>query len=144
MSWSTEAFDTSTSVLGNTSSSSLQNMSLLLREYFDRESRAPSPAPNKVESMWFSKPPKLQDHDVDVLNVFLNLFYRHIPKTFTLFETSRITDQNKSYYTLALAAVGGLFCSVNGSFEIVKVMYNDSRRLLLASVSFTVRHIRHH
>ncbi|KAH8688649.1 hypothetical protein BGW36DRAFT_442920 [Talaromyces proteolyticus] len=121
VSWGTEAFDTSISVLGNTSSSSLQNMSLLLGEYFDRESGAPSPAYNKVESMWFSKPPKLQDHDVDVLNVFLNLFYRHMPKTFPLFEMSRITNQNKSYYILALDAVGGLFCSVNGSFEIVKV-----------------------
>jgi hypothetical protein len=123
------------------SSSSLQNMSLQLQEYFDRKSRAPSPAPGTRRSMWFSALPRLQDHDVDVVNIFLNLFYRHIPKTFTIFGGTKITDRNRPDYILALAAVGGLFCSVNGSFEIAKPMYNDSRRLLLASVCFVVQHV---
>ncbi|EXJ75898.1 uncharacterized protein A1O5_00406 [Cladophialophora psammophila CBS 110553] len=32
-----------------------------------------------------------------------------------------------------MAAVGGLFCAVSGSSEVSKSMYNDARRLVLAS-----------
>jgi hypothetical protein len=105
-----------------------------MQEYFDRKSRAPSPTLNKANVMWYSSPPNIEDHDPDVVNIFLNLFHKHIPETFPLFEEVTIGQKIRAEYYIAMAATGGLFCSVPGSFEVAKSMYNDARRLLLASV----------
>lgn len=84
--------------------------------------------------MWYSAPPNLEDHDNDVVNVFLNLFHKHIPETFPLFDEAAVSQKRRAEYCLAMAATGGLFCSVPGSFEVARSMYNDARRLLLAYV----------
>ena len=85
--------------------------------------------------MWHSAPASLADHDLEIVNMFLNLFSRNVPRCFRLFQDSVFTADTRQEFILAAAAVGGLHCSVNGSFEFSKAMYNDSRRLLLASVS---------
>lgn len=107
-----------------------------MQEYFDRKSRAPSPTLNKANVMWYSAPPILEDHDKEVVNVFLNLFHDHIPETFPLFNDSTVNQNTRVEHCLAMAATGGLFCSVPGSFEVAKSMYNDARRLLFAYVCF--------
>ena len=85
--------------------------------------------------MWYSAPPNLNDHDRDIIRVFQKIFRRHISKTFSLFEDTATTNgKNRAAYILAMAATGGLFCTVPGSAEVAKSMYNDARRLLLASV----------
>ena len=106
----------------------------LMQEYFDRRSRATSPAPNKAASMWYSAPTSLWDQDLEVVNVFLNIFSRNVPKVFRLFQNLNITDETRPEYILAAAAVGGLYCTTAGNFDFSKVMYNDSRRLLFSSV----------
>lgn len=108
-----------------------------MQEYFDQKSRAPSPTRNKSNLMWYSAPPNLQDYDEDVFNVFINLFHKHIPETFPLFNeigaNQRVKDLHPEH-CLAMAATGALFCSVPGSFDVAKSMYNDARRILLAKV----------
>ena len=118
----------------HTLSTSLQETAGLIQEYFDRKSRAPSPALNKANAMWYSAPPILEDHDNDVVNVFLHVFNKHIPETFPVFVEACVGHDQRAEYCLAMAATGGLFCSVPGSFEVAKSMYNDARRLLLAYV----------
>jgi hypothetical protein len=116
-------------------SSNLNGYSHLMQEYFSQKSRAPSPSPNKAASMWYSAPACLLDHDLEIVNIFLNIFARNIPSYFTLFQDLSVTSDTRPEYTLAAAAVGGLYCTIAGSFELSKSMYNDSRRLLLSLVS---------
>lgn len=115
-------------------SASTQNYSQLMQGYFDQRSRATCPSPNKAASMWYSAPACLWDHDLEILNVFLNLFARNVPRFFRLFNDLSVTSQTRPDYVLAAAAIGGLYCTTTGSFEFSKAMYNDSRRMLLASV----------
>lgn len=109
-----------------------------MQSYFEDKSRPPSPSLNKASKLWYSRPPNFEDLDKDILAIFLGLFRRHIPGTFTLFEDIS-TDFNATSVecVLAMAALGGTFCSVHGSAEISRSIYNDARRLLLASVCST-------
>ena len=118
-------------------SSSLQQYSLCIQEYFDRKPRTTSPGPplNKAATMWYSAPASLADHDPEIVNVFLNIFSRNIPKSFRIFHGPIMTSQQRPEVTLAAAALGGLYCTVEGSFDFTRAMQNDSRRLLLARVS---------
>ncbi|GAM86923.1 hypothetical protein ANO11243_049440 [Dothideomycetidae sp. 11243] len=104
-------------------------------EYFHQRSHPPSPSLDKASKMWYSAPPNLDDYDHDILHVFISLFHGHIPKTFATFRENLQEGKTRAEYTLAMAATGGLFCSVPGSAEVAKTMYHDSRRLLLAFVS---------
>jgi hypothetical protein len=106
-----------------------------MQDYFDRKSRAPSPSLNKVSRMWYSAPPDLTNHNKDIVKIFLSLFRKHIPSTFPLFTDTVRSQKNQVAYTLAMAATGGMFCKVAGSTAVAKSMYNDARRLLLASFS---------
>ncbi|KAJ9603047.1 hypothetical protein H2200_012342 [Cladophialophora chaetospira] len=135
LSWSEGPFD-ATFLMPDYSASSVsqQRITGMMQEYFDRKSRKSSPsAPDKAGAMWYSAPPNLDDHDNDVLNVFINLFHKHVSETFTLFKEIRVPRRTRPEFILAMAATGGLFCSVPGSADVAKSMYNDSRRLLLAS-----------
>ncbi|KIW62192.1 hypothetical protein PV04_10390 [Phialophora macrospora] len=135
LSWSEGQFDTTFLMPDySASSASQQRITGMMQDYFDRKSRKSSPsAPDKASVMWYSAPPNLDDHDKDVLNVFVNLFHKHVSETFTLFKEIDVPRKTRPEFTLAMAATGGLFCSVAGSADVAKSMYNDSRRLLLAS-----------
>lgn len=132
--WSDGNFDVNDLIPVEQMTSSEQNMTKLMQDYFDGKSRAPSPTLDKSKAMWYSEAPDLKNHDTDVLNVFLNLFHKHIPETFPLFAGTTVNAGSKPEYYLVMAAIGGLFCSVPGSHEVAKSMYNDARRLLLATV----------
>lgn len=116
------------------SSSSFQSMAIIVRDYFDRKYPS-TPIPNKTSTTEYSAPANIYNHDPDIINVFLNLFNRYIPQTFPIFDGVKVTRLTRPEYCLAVAAVGGLFCSVKGYFEITRAMYNDSRKLLLGFVS---------
>ncbi len=113
----------------------MQDLTASMQQYFDSKSRPPSPSLDKASKLWYSAPPNLKDHNEDVVRVFLSIFRRHIPHTFTLFEDTTVVQKDQAAYTLAMAATGGLFCTVSGSADVTKSMYNDARRLLLASVN---------
>ncbi|KAH8696269.1 hypothetical protein BGW36DRAFT_408196 [Talaromyces proteolyticus] len=130
---SEEIFHSTSPISNHVFSLSMQHLTATMQEYFDRKSRAPSPSLNKASKMWYSAPPNMDDHNKDIVMVFLSIFQRHIPETFPLFKESTLGRQNLAAFTLAMAATGGLFCTVPGSAEVAKAMYNDARRLLLAS-----------
>lgn len=107
-----------------------------MQAYFEAKSRPPSPSLyEEGTKKWYSAPPDLQRYPTDILVVFLRLFERHIPRTFTVFRYPLVTWRNHSVeYILAMAALGGLFSIVSGK-EVAKSMYNDARRLHLAAFS---------
>lgn len=84
--------------------------------------------------MWYSGRPNSSVYPPEILRVFLGLFRKHIPSTFALF--AQPETHFASYYTLAAAALGGLFSSVSGSRLVANSLYNDARRLLAEQVSW--------
>ena len=106
----------------------------LMQSHFQRRSRAPSPTAGEATQMWYSKQPRLQIYDKDIVNVFLNLGRRHLATTFAVFANFEADAGTSEELCLVMAAVGGLFCEVPGSTKIAKSLYNDSRRILLESV----------
>lgn len=92
---------------------------------------------NSVIWAWHANQTNLSDHDPDILNVFLNIFRRNVSCTLPLFQDISTDLSIRADVILAMAAVGGLYCHIRGSFELSKAMYNDSRRRLLAAVRFS-------
>lgn len=136
LTWNEYSFEPFPPATSQISCSSMQKLSTTMQEYFDRKSRESSPILNKASKMWYSAPPDMDRYNRDIVRVFLRIFRKNIPKTFPLFENPNHSQQNRAAYTLAMAATGGLFCTVSGSAEVAKSMYNDARRLALASVRY--------
>ena len=90
--------------------------------------------------MWYSAPPDGDSYHNDIIKIFLGLFQKHIPETFGILRED-LTDPQRhtTQYILAMAAVGGLYCTVTGSSDVAKSMYNDARRLQFASVGSLFR-----
>ncbi|KAJ9608016.1 hypothetical protein H2200_007004 [Cladophialophora chaetospira] len=131
--WSNVFLDPNPPSLTSDIPSPMEDLTMSMQEYFEAKSRAPSPS-LKANKFWYGATPTLNDHNEDIVRVFSRTFRKHIPQTFTLFKEPTVSGKGRDAYTLALAAVGGLFCDVPGSSEVSKSMYNDARRLLLASV----------
>ncbi|KAK5064917.1 hypothetical protein LTR84_000751 [Exophiala bonariae] len=106
----------------------------MIRDFFQRRSRAPTPTRQESKHMWhqwYSAPPHLQIYDEEVINVLLNLAKTHISSTFSLFSDFETTPDMKEELCLAMAAVGGLFCTVSESAKVAKKLHNDARRMQL-------------
>ncbi|KAH8815294.1 hypothetical protein F5884DRAFT_172896 [Xylogone sp. PMI_703] len=113
------------------SSSSVDNAVDIMKDYIQRRSRAPSPSREEQKRSWYSVPPQLDIYDKDVVNVLLNLARTHISSTFTIFNDFEVNHNTRVELYLAMAAVGGLYCTAHASIKVAKKLYNDSRRLLL-------------
>lgn len=96
-------------------------------------SRASSPRRLQEQPRWLLDPPSRR-HDPEIVNVFLNLFAIHVATTFTTFQDFHIAENTPASLILAMAAVGGLFCKIDGSFRIARAMHNDARRIMLTRV----------
>lgn len=134
--WGDGLLDSTSPVSEHLFSTTLQSLTATMQDYFDRKSRAPSPSVNRVSRMWYSAPPNLADHNKDIVKIFLSLFRKHVPRTIPIFRSAIFRQKDRAAYTLAMAATGGMFCKLPGSATVAKSMYNDARRLLLASVRF--------
>lgn len=77
----------------------------------------------------------IQHHDSEIVNYFLNLFKIGLVPAFPTFETFQVTESTLADLILAIAAVGGLLSTIEGSFKIARSMYADARRLLFNRVS---------
>lgn len=109
----------------------------MMRDFFQRRSRAPSPTRQESKQLWhqwYSAPPNLQIYDEEVINVLLNLAKTHLSSTFSLFSDFETTPKTKEELCLAMAAVGGLFCTVPESAKIAKKLNNDARRMQMEAV----------
>lgn len=106
----------------------------MIQDYHRLHSGVNTPVNGTRPQQWFSEPPSLQIYDNDIVDVFLNLATTCLSPTFRLFENFAISTNTRDELYLAMAAVGGLFSQVPGSFRVAKAMFHDARRLLLASV----------
>ena len=87
---------------------------------------------------WFSDPPRPELYDIEVMNIFIHLAITHLESTFRMLSGFVITDQTQTELHLAMAAVGGLYCHVPGSYKVAKALYHDARRLFFASTTQTL------
>ncbi|KAJ4154904.1 hypothetical protein LMH87_000175 [Akanthomyces muscarius] len=117
---------------------SSSNLTPLVKDYFLRKARISTLTLDQPECMWYSSQPPRTSPDEFTTNIFLNIFRRHIPPTFALFEELDPSGAANSSYCMAMAAVGGLFCSTQGSYNVARSLYNDSRRILLTRVNCTL------
>ncbi|OQV05163.1 Zinc-finger double domain-containing protein [Cladophialophora immunda] len=102
----------------------------IMVEFFQRRSRASSPTKDAKRS-WYSLPPRLQMYDDEVINVLLNLGRAHVSTTFRIFSNFEATQETSQQLCLAMAAIGALFSTAEGSSTVAKSLYNDARRLQL-------------
>jgi len=85
--------------------------------------------------MWYSRMPDHTHYKKEVMEVFLRLSTKHIPYSLHPFYRRHSSEHKRpAMYVLAVAAVGGLFCSVSGTSTVARSMCNDARRLVLAAV----------
>ncbi|CRG82906.1 hypothetical protein PISL3812_00253 [Talaromyces islandicus] len=103
----------------------------IMIDHFQRRSRASSPTKHGSERLWYSSAPLLHIYDKAVINVLLNIARRHLASTFPLYAGFQANEDTSHELCLAMAAVGGLFASVDGSANVAKALYNDARRIHL-------------
>lgn len=99
-------------------------------------SRPPSPTAQIEHEEWIRRLGSIQHtrYDPDVVDVFLNLFRIHVVPTFRCFEELFTTDTTPEGLGIAMAGVGGLYCSTPGAVKVAKSMYNSIRIKLLSKV----------
>ncbi|KAL6797934.1 hypothetical protein J3E68DRAFT_398688 [Trichoderma sp. SZMC 28012] len=105
----------------------------MIRKYFNRRYSASdlNEMDEAFGQVWTSELPSLAIYDTQVLDVFIGLALKHLLATFDLFHEVSLDKNTDASYILALAAVGGLFSSVEGSFKLAMAIYNHSRKLVL-------------
>ncbi|KAI0105868.1 hypothetical protein F4814DRAFT_77179 [Daldinia grandis] len=102
----------------------------IMKDHFQRRSRGTSPSREEQRRSWYSAPPQLYVYDKDVLNILLNVSRTHISSTFAIFSDFEANYDTPVELCLAMAAVGGLYCTAYASMKVAKMLFNDSRRLL--------------
>lgn len=108
----------------------------LMKDHFQRKSRAAAPSSGPTQYSWFSAPPQFKSYDNEVINAFLNNAKRHVATTFPVLAPFEATYSTAEEIVLAMAAVGAVFCNVAGSERVAKACYNDARRIAFAKVTF--------
>ncbi|KAK4950245.1 hypothetical protein LTR10_011224 [Elasticomyces elasticus] len=81
---------------------------------------------------WCSSAPDPYMYDLDVLDIWISIAVERIGPTFLVFNDFRVDESTGDTLYIAMAAVGGVYCAVENSFQLAKVMFNDARRLALA------------
>ena len=109
----------------------MENAVDMMKDHIGRRSRAPSPRRVKQTRSWYSAPPGLYMYDQDTINILLNLSRNHISTTFAVFSDFEANHDTRTELCLAMAAVGGLYCTAHAGTEVAKMLFNDARRLLL-------------
>ena len=108
----------------------------MMKEHFQRKSASVTTSINAdVDHSWFSAPPRLDVYDPQMINILLNLAKTNLAGTFTIFEDFRALQSTAEDLIVAMAAVGALYCDVEGSHKVAKACYNDARRITLAAVT---------
>jgi hypothetical protein len=106
-----------------------QAMSMIEEWMISQNHTLPSTSENLDSISWCSAPPDPRIYDLDVLNIWIDCAVRNLASTFVSFADFEVDE-----VYIAMAAIGGVYCEVRDSFQLAQVLYNDSRRLLLAKV----------
>jgi hypothetical protein len=99
-----------------------------------RFSRASSPHSRQDATRWLLTSPSMHKFDREIINCFLSIFMRQMAPTFTSFAGFSVDAGTTADKILAMAAVGGLFCTTNGSFSLARAMCSDARRMVSVHV----------
>ena len=101
-------------------------------------SRPESPQARSQHESWLANMKRLDSvppFDRVIINVFLGISQRHICEFFECFRDFCIEKDTPEELYLAMAAVGGLYCSQEGSTRIAHWLYQGARLKLLAKVA---------
>ncbi|KAK0287555.1 hypothetical protein LTR35_004030 [Friedmanniomyces endolithicus] len=90
---------------------------------------------------WCSTTPDPRMYDLDVLDIWVDIAVGCIGTMFPIFKEFQVDEGTTDALYVAMAAVGGVYCNVENSFHLAKVMFNDARRLALALSAQVVRHL---
>jgi hypothetical protein len=115
----------------------MSNAITMIRSYFQGKPGVPSPIASNSEHTWYSAPPCLRAYDTSTINVFLDLAATNLSRTFPSLLPLPELHKPSDDLVLAVAAVGALYCDVDGSEKLAKACYNDARRMLFAKVGFS-------
>lgn len=107
----------------------------MMKDHFQRKLLVASTFTKESQHGWFSAPPDLRMYDKDVINVLLNLAKKQLADAFPVFLPFEFFGGADAELVVAMAAVGALFCDVEGSHKIARACYNDARRIALAKVT---------
>jgi len=86
-------------------------------------------------SRWLASVPSITKFDRSIVNHFMTTFMKEVPHTLTSFANFSVQGSTTAAEVLAIAAVGGLYCTTSGSHIVAKAMCSDARRILLTRVS---------
>lgn len=103
----------------------------IMKNQLQRRSRASSPSQEAQQWSWYSIFPQLGVYDDVTVNILLNVSKRHLSTTFAVFSDFEADHNTRVELCLAMAAIGGLYCTTSGSAKVAKMLFNDSRRLML-------------
>ncbi|KAL1895711.1 hypothetical protein Sste5346_005183 [Sporothrix stenoceras] len=104
---------------------SMQHASLVLPVSYTRQSRTRKELPP-----WLHKVPStVHPHDPHIVRAFLEEFLVNMSYSFPTFQNFKVHGDTLPDLILAMAAVGGLFSKIDGSFRVAMSMYTDARRL---------------
>ncbi|CAK7204883.1 hypothetical protein SEUCBS139899_007645 [Sporothrix eucalyptigena] len=99
--------------------------SLILPASYTRQSRTRKELPP-----WLHKVPStVHPHDPHIVRAFVEEFLVNMSHTFPTFQNLNVHGDTLPDVILAMAAVGGLFSKIDGSFRVAMSMYTDARRL---------------
>jgi hypothetical protein len=91
---------------------------------------------SKLTPSWLGNlRPNIQFYDPEIVNYFINKFIQNITPMMPTFQDFGNTLDTLPDLILAMAAVGGLYCPVEGSFRISLALHTDARRLAMSRVS---------
>jgi len=104
-------------------------------------SRPPSPRSARAYERYLQELGSIEPvtYDPLVINVFIGIFQTHVVPTFSCFDNFRIGSTTPEEVYLAMAAAGGLYCTVPGSEKMAKGLYHVARRKLLTFVCLSRR-----
>ncbi|KAL1889733.1 hypothetical protein Sste5346_008719 [Sporothrix stenoceras] len=102
-------------------------------------SRPASPRARHANQQWLDNlsTSEWAEPDRVVLDTFLDLFEQHVADTFECFRAFTIERFTPPELYLAMAAVGGLYCSTAGAVKIATWLCEMARRKLLTKVHAT-------
>lgn len=86
------------------------------------------------DTFWMHKNLHADCYDQDIINEFVSIFQSNICQTFPIFHETGSPGRFQKELSLAMAAVGGLFCSIRGAFTVARSLFSDARRVLLTLV----------
>ncbi|KAI0131929.1 hypothetical protein BJ170DRAFT_679828 [Xylariales sp. AK1849] len=105
-------------------------------------SRPPSPGHQQERNQWLASLGRedpsaaVMRNDRVIINEFLRLFQARVANWFSCFRqaTIVITKKTRREWYLAMAALGGLYCPVEGSNRIARWLYHCARQQLFSYV----------